>query len=289
MSGLGTNYVFSFNNWLFGGPGQGVQILQIDGLEDVPNLRTQDDNRGYADGMFTGRDFLDGRYITMVLQIMTGSDGTPMSTYLNELKANLVSQQTGTSPLIYTIPGEGTRLINARVRKRAISIDPNYSYGFAKASVQFFCPDPRLYSNTLVSNTLSPLSTRFRTYARTYPMTYTPSGTSGTNSATVTNNGNYTTFPTITVSGSCVGPVVAGTVNGVRYSLAFPTLALGSTDQLVINNDLRTVTLNGSPVRNLLQNGSQWFGFPPGVPATVDYAVTSGSGTCTFTYRDAYI
>ena len=33
MATPASNYVFAFNGWLFGGPGQGVQVLSVDGLE----------------------------------------------------------------------------------------------------------------------------------------------------------------------------------------------------------------------------------------------------------------
>jgi hypothetical protein len=53
-------YSFSFNNQVFGGAGSPYQIQSVDGLEALPDIRSQDDNRGYADGMFSGRDFLSG-------------------------------------------------------------------------------------------------------------------------------------------------------------------------------------------------------------------------------------
>ena len=100
------NYQFAFNGWAFGGLGQGVQVLQVDGLEDMPGLRVQDDNRGFSDGMFTGRDFLNGRVITFTLQVMNDSANT-MQTYLAQLKANLVFQQSGTGTLQFQLPGRG--------------------------------------------------------------------------------------------------------------------------------------------------------------------------------------
>ena len=81
MATPSANYVFGFNGWLFGGPGQGVQVLEIDGLEDLPDVRVQDDSRGYQDGQFTGRDFFQGRHVTFQLQVMNDANGT-MQTYL---------------------------------------------------------------------------------------------------------------------------------------------------------------------------------------------------------------
>jgi len=64
---LTNSYSFSFNGITFGGAGSPYQILSVDGLEGLPGIRNQDDNRGYADGMFSGRDFLGGRTISFTL------------------------------------------------------------------------------------------------------------------------------------------------------------------------------------------------------------------------------
>ena len=63
------SYSFAFNGFIFGGADSPYQITSVDGIEDLPTLRVQDDNRGYQDGMFTGRDFLSGRSILMTLHV----------------------------------------------------------------------------------------------------------------------------------------------------------------------------------------------------------------------------
>ena len=68
-------YSFAFNGFVFGGGNSPYQILSLNGLEDLPQIRNQDDNRGYADGMFTGNDFLSGRSLTMTVQTLS-SNGT---------------------------------------------------------------------------------------------------------------------------------------------------------------------------------------------------------------------
>ena len=68
-------YSFAFNGFVFGGGNSPYQILALNGLEDLPQIRNQDDNRGYADGMFTGNDFLSGRNLTMTIQTLS-SNGT---------------------------------------------------------------------------------------------------------------------------------------------------------------------------------------------------------------------
>lgn len=280
------NYQFAFNGWAFGGLGQGVQVLQVEGLEDMPDLRVQDDTRGFQDGMFTGRDFLSGRTITFTLQIMNDAANS-MQTYLAELKANLVFQQQGTGTLQFQLPGRALQRVYGRVRKRHISIDPDYVYGRAIATVEFFCPDPRVYDDAQILIGLNPTSQVGRIYNRTYNLVYnTPSGTTSS-FATATNAGNVTVFPTITLTGQMLNPIVVNSTTGQSLPL---NISMSAADTIVIDPDLRGVTYNGLPARNLLSNTAQWFGFPPG-NTTIGIVVPTAAATaqCQITYRNGYV
>jgi len=285
MASPTANYGFSFNGWLFGGAGQGVQVLSIQGLEDLPGLRTQDDIRGYSDGMFTGRDFLNGRSVVIQLEIMNDASNT-MFTYLNQLKSYLISQQSGTSVLQFIIPNRGTQRLNARVRKRHITIDPTYTYGKAIATVEFFCPDPRIYNDTQTSTVFTPAAGTGRTYPRVYPLLYNASTGSPGNQQALTNNGNTTTYPVATIVGPVVNPSFYSTTGGTLTVNA----TLTASDTVTIDTDMKSILFNGSTARNLLANGSTWFALDPG---TTTLGLTCSSytagATMTVTYRDAYL
>lgn len=292
-------YGFAFGDgtsqWLFGGAGQGVQVLQVDGLESIPELRTQDTSRGYMDGAFSGRDFLQSRSITFQLQIM-GDANTPQASfqaYLAELRQYLVPQRAGTGVLQFNIPGRGVQRVNARVRRRQITLDPVYTYGRVTALVEFFCPDPRIYDDTLNSYSLttSASGTPVRSYNRTYNLTYVGSG-GATGTVTVTNNGNYETWPTITIGsitsgGACTAPIITNLTTG--DILSFPGLSMSATDVLVIDTDLRTVLLNGVAARNAMSNSSRWFTLPANVSQTLQFTVAAGTQVAQVNYRNAYI
>lgn len=286
MTTPSANFGFAFNGWLFGGAGQGVQVLSIDGLEDLPTLRTQDDNRGYSDGMFSGRDFLNGRTVTMQLQIMSDANNN-YQVYLNQLKANLISQQAGTGVLQFIIPTRGVQLLNARVRRRSIRIDPEYTYGRAFATVEFFCPDPRVYNNTQDIYTFTPVAGTGRTYPRVYPLLYNASTGSPGNQQTLVNDGNTTSYPLINIVGPCVNPTVNNITAGT--SLTF-NVTLTSSDTLVVDTDLKTVLLNGAVSRNLLALGSTWGAATPGNSVWAFLVSTYDTGaTMVMSFRDAYI
>lgn len=281
-----SNYTMAFNGWLFGGIGQGVQILSVEGLESQPELRTQDDTRGYQDGQLTGRDFLNGRNLSFTLQAMNDANGT-MHDYLEELKLNLAFQQQGTGVLQFLLPGRSLQQVEARVRRRHIKIDPEYTYGRSVIELEMFCPDPRIYDDALQSMFFTPQDGFGRTYNRVYPLLYNNSTGVPGNSGTATNAGNYTTFPTFTITGPCTNPIILNQSTGAY--LAFNKTLLGN-DVLVVDPDLRIVTFNGAPARNLLLNGSNWFGIAPG-STTIGFvaSVYSTGASMTTTWRNAYI
>jgi len=175
MASPTSNWQFAFNGWLFGGPGAAVQVLRVEGLEDLPDLRSQDSDRGFSDGMFSGNDFLGGRAITFTLSI-TGNSMAAMQTALGELKANMQFQRNGTGVLQLYIPTRAVQRIGARVRRRSIPVDVAYSQGQVQATIQLFCPDPRVYDDTASTGLLTPGSNVGRVYNRVYPLVYASCG-----------------------------------------------------------------------------------------------------------------
>ena len=292
------NYRFAFNDFEFGGGESVYQIMTLDGLEDLPVIRNQDDNRGYQDGMWTGRDFLSGRTLTFVMTVR-GDTNFSMNHYLDLLQKNLVPQQQGTGLLQFQLPNASLQRINARVRRRAITINTDYSSGLATVTYEFFCPDPRYYDDALQSTNLINATT---TAGRTYNRVYTQPPSAGYNNPylsgmyygggagspnLITNNGWATSSPVITIQGPCINPRVTDVTAG--YYLQVDT-TLGTADTLVLDTDLRTVTLNGINRRALLNNSSTWFAAPPGTSYyTFTATGTDGNTACVVTWRSAYI
>lgn len=290
-------YSFAFNDFVFGGNGSPYQILTIDGLEDLPVIRNQDDNRGYQDGMWTGRDFLSGRTITMTI-IIRGDINNSMSTNLDIMQRALQPQQSGTTPLQFQLPDQSLQYINARVRRRALQINTSYSSGMATATYEFFCPDPRYYDDIQQStNLINATTVAGRTYNRVYTATATipanPDETGmayggGSSAANlITNSGWTTTYPTITIQGPCINPKVTDVTAGAFLLI---DATLGTNDTLVLNTNLRTVTLNGIARRALLNNSSTWFAAPPGTSYYTFIATGTDSNTsCLVTWYNAFI
>lgn len=291
------SYSFAFNDFIFGGGSSPYQILSVEGLEDLPVIRNQDDNRGYTDGMFTGRDFLSGRNLLITIQI-TGNSNYSMTQNVNTLQANLKPQQQGTGILQFQIPGSNLQRVNARVRRRALKIDPDFTYGRSIAIYEFFAPDPRRYDDTLQTTDLVLGSTSAgRTYNRVYTATATPGGNpfetgmsfgGGASSPNlITNSGYTTTYPTITIYGPAINPIVSNVTAGAQLKINY---TLAQTDVLVLDTDFRTVTLNGVSRRAILDNNSTWFGAEPGTSYyTFTASGITASTSCVVSWRSAYI
>jgi hypothetical protein len=284
MPVITNSYSFSFAGITFGGSGSPYQILSVEGLEGLPGIRNQDDNRGYQDGMFSGRDFLGGRTISIIFQTFA-SGGNSAQTNFNTIQAKLLPQTSGTTPLYFIFPPSGEQFVNARVRVLRTSVDPNYTYGMITSQVEFFCPDPNYYDSTQQSASLSVSAAPGRTYNRTYNLVY--GFGSYTTLTNVVNSGWATTYPVITITGPITNPTLGNVTTG-QYLLLSGTFA--NTDTLVIDLYNKLITLNGVSARNLLSTGT-WFAAPAG---TSQYYLTgsfttSGLTAATVTWYNAYI
>lgn len=278
-------YSFAFDDFIFGGDNSPYQIMTINGLEDLPDIRNQDDNRGYQDGMWTGRDFLSGRTITMSITVR-GDVNNSMSTNLYSLQAALQPQQQGTKVLQFQMPNAPLQRVNARVRRRAVTVDTSYSSGLATLVYEFFCPDPLIYEDTNnTQNIYSAIGETGRIYNRIYNMLY--GGGSGNNQL-ITNDGWATTYPVITITGPALNPKISDITSGAFLLLNYNMVI---SDTIVIDTNLRSVTLNGVNQRSILDNSSTWFALPSGT-SVYQFRATSNTGTgtsCIVSWRNAYI
>jgi len=282
-----TTYQFQFGSFVFGA-GTPFQVQNIDGLQTLPMMRTQDDNQGYNDGMFSGRDFLGGRDIVMDFIITAGNSNTAQTNF-NLFRAALIPQQQGVTTLTYLLsPSDTQKTIGVRVRDRKINLDPEYTYGFIKAQVTFFAPDPRSYEASTI-NTLTPATP---TGARTYNLTFNRQYIYGSSTpTTITNNGTWVAGPQIVLNGPFSSAILQNltTNQTMTFSLSLNT---GETLNIDCLNRAITKTSGGitTPARNYLQSGSSWIQLQTGSNSLVFTAYNNtGSTNAVVTSASAYI
>ena len=285
MTTLIANYSFSFNGQVFGGANSPYQVLSVDGLESLPGIRNQDDNRGYADGMFSGRDFLAGRTISIIFNTF-GTAGASAQDNYNTIQQTLLPQTQGTTPLYFMLSdNQVEQVVYARVRALRTAIDPNYTYGYITSQVEFFCPDPRYYASNVQTADMLFSADLGRTYNKIFNYTY--GGGSASITTTINNAGWADTYPTIVINGPITSPIIGNQTENAQLSF---TGSYADTDFLSIDLYNKLITLNGNPARNTLLSGT-WFSAQPGN----NEFYFSGTGTlvgttqAVVTWQSAYI
>ena len=250
-------YQFAFNDFTFGA-GTVYSVIDVDGIASLPPLRTQDDNRGYVDGAYSGRDFYDGRTITFNI-VTFGDSSHTAQYYYRALKTALAPQQIGSPGNLSTFQfrldsGDTLKTMAGRVRANETVIDADYTYGYIQSLITLYFPDPRYYDNTVQTATGSTVS--------------------------VANAGWASTCPIITIA----SPGASGTIYNGMDTMAFANVNTGAN--LVIDLLYRTITQNSLASRNVLVGNSTWAYVPANT--TLSF-VSSGMGSMSIAWQNAYI
>lgn len=223
-----------------------------------------------------------------------GSANSVMSAQANYnlLKSNLLPTASytpfsTTNQLQFKLPQvSGIQFFNARVRDSKTVVTPDFTYGYITSQWTFFAPDPRFYDNTQQNASITITTSLGRTYNRIYPLTY--GGGSAAITTTVNNTGWATTYPIITINGPITNPVIGNLTQGSNITISGVYV---NTDNIVVDLGQRLVTLNGTPARNLVTGGSNWFSAQPGVNQfyLTGTGTLAGTTTASITWFNAYI
>lgn len=266
-----SNYQITFNNLTIGA-GTNYQITNYDGLGGTSPLRIQDDNRGYIDGSYSGRDFYDERTVTIDMLVI--GDSTNSTQYYYQILQSSFAPQalgyyvdpTGNTPAAnqlqlfqYQLTTDtGTKRLYGRSRGITTPIDADFTYGYIVTQVQFSFPDPRYYDDAGTTKT----------------------GTS----FTLTNTGWATSCPVITIA-SCNA---SGTISDGTTTMSFGGLT--ATHNLTIDLLQRVIYYDGYAARNFMTSASTgWLSIAPNTLSGSPVTWTSTVGSMSVTYRNAFI
>jgi hypothetical protein len=266
------------------GAGTPWQIQSLSGLEDLPDLRTGDTPRAYRHGAVPGLDLADGRTITLELMVFDSGTGN-FAANVEQLKG-ISSPLADETELVYQLPGRLGRSIRCRPRRRSLPVDLEYSFRKGNAVIELFATDPRIYDEFATSNVIAlPSAATGLTFDASAPFVFGSAGTGGT--LNVLNQGNTpapwfaridgpVTDPTLTLAATGQQVRLVGTVNAGEF-LSIDSLA----PSVVLNGTASRYSWSAGP-------GSVWWELPVGTSA-VQFGATAGTGTCTFTYRSAWL
>lgn len=151
-------------------------------------------------------------------------------------------------------------------------------------TIGLIAPDPRKYSATLNQQTVNQgAAPAGLALPWTFPITF-PAGAPPM-SVSVTNAGSFETRPTVVIQGPIAAPRILNQVTG--QIVAYSSLTLGATDQLVVDFLNRTALLNGA-ARPADANSSWWI-LPPGTTGVQLLGTATSGSSLTVYWRDAWI
>jgi hypothetical protein len=184
------------------------------------------------------------------------------------------------------ITGEGvTRQMGVRsVGSSPVEIIEGNSYTDAVWRVQWQALDPRMYDVALSSTVVSlPLTSGGWVFPWVFDWTFGGGSAGGTVFAT--NTGSAPAPWSARFDGPLVNPSI--THQELGLTLLF-NITLAAGDFLVVDSTARTVLLGGTASRYSTLAQPNWFDLSPLTSNTIRFNAASGSGTMTFSYRNAW-
>lgn len=146
------------------GPGSPYAVTAIEGLDDLPDIRSQDVERPGQHGDYTGPDYTGPRTVMLRLGIRADSP--------DELRALTLALRNATQPQAQPAPLrflDQDLLVWGKVRRRSLPYDAEHLWRIGDAALEVYCADPYLYGleeRTASTTAYSPAA------GRTYPLTY---------------------------------------------------------------------------------------------------------------------
>jgi hypothetical protein len=244
-------------NGLAIGRGSRYGITRLSGLDDLPDQRTADEPRDDW-GDDSAEDRTGPRYVELDLGLHADNP-----THLRQLvdAARAAFRPNLVLPLYLY---DSTRLVYAKVRKRALPYDATMLRRTGEGYLQFYCADPLVYEGdlqTLVVHLPAP-GTGGLTLPLTLPLTLGDGGVPG--SVVATNSGYADTYPLLTIAANAAtlpSPSVENVTTGERIDL---DLTMLPGDVLVVDSAAGTIMLNGTADRLNARQGLDWLHLQPG-------------------------
>ena len=280
-----TDWEVEFRDLLLGGDTD-FSLVQVEGLVDIPDLRTGDQALLRRHGLHPGDDFLGARTVTLTFEVY-GDTEAELSTNMDALQGAF---RPGLSeePLVFQLPGvaEGNKAqVYARCRRRQSVIDRDWYYRLPLVVVEMVATDPRVYANTEDSVSADlPSGGAGLTFNATFSLSF--GGAISGGALNVTNDGTFPTPVAIKVEGPVTNPRITNTTLDKKLEL---DLVVADGDYVILDSATRTILLNGTASRySSLTDDSEWWDLAPGVNAITYRASTATSSTITLTARSAW-
>lgn len=280
----------TFNNTL--NPATGIYMLQNipEGMHH-PSIRQSENPLQNRHGIVDGFSYYGSRVITLTGKVI-GSTQATRKTLEENLRAifQLDAVQTGDDPSYYTL-----YMVDEDGEEKQMAVKVSTGIEFSKEAgnpyirdfiVSLKARNPVWLSQDLYTETVNQgKPSASLTLPTTLPIVF---GSTFINEGTITNGGNFGTFPVITITGSGENPTITNVTTNQSLTI---NVTLVEGDELIIDCENGTVTLNGDDALAYLSSSSQFLQLASGdnTIQVTDDSEDSLDIDVEFSYRYAWI
>lgn len=226
----------------------------IEGVSGLPNIRSATGVNQGRDGSWVSRQLYEGRYISFQGRIFGGE---PIDVENKRRELVSVLQRKRLKLRIITYAGME---FATDVFVMANQMPINRELNIAKWKIDLLSEDPLFYDNS--SGELLAIISKTIDGGFDIPFDIPFDISAGSEPSVVTNSGNETVYPIITITTPATNPkIINRTTN--KFMQVMVTVLDG--DKLIIDMRNKTITHNGLNVYALQYEGSTFFGLIPGM------------------------
>lgn len=226
----------------------------IEGVSGLPNIRSATGVNQGRDGSWVSRQLYEGRYISFQGRIFGGE---PID--VENKRRELVSVLQRKKLKLRIITYAGMEFIT-EVFVMANQMPINRELNIVKWKIDLLSEDPLFYDNS--AGELLATIGKVMDGGFDIPFDIPFNISAGGEPSVVTNSGNETVYPIITISTSATNPKLINRATN-EFMQVMTTVLEG--DKLIIDMRNKTITHNGLNIYSLQRDGSTFFGLVPGV------------------------
>lgn len=226
----------------------------IEGVSGLPNIRSATGVNQGRDGSWVSRQLYEGRYISFQGRIFGGE---PID--VENKRRELVSVLQRKKLKLRIITYAGMEFIT-EVFVMANQMPINRELNIVKWKIDLLSEDPLFYDNS--AGELLATIGKVMDGGFDIPFDIPFNISAGGEPSVVTNSGNETVYPIITISTPATNPKLINRATN-EFMQVMTTVLDG--DKLIIDMRNKTITHNGLNIYALQRDGSTFFGLVPGV------------------------
>lgn len=226
----------------------------IEGVSGLPNIRSATGVNQGRDGSWVSRQLYEGRYISFQGRIFGGE---PID--VENKRRELVSVLQRKKLKLRIITYAGMEFIT-EVFVMANQMPINRELNIVKWKIDLLSEDPLFYDNS--AGELLATVGKVMDGGFDIPFNIPFNISAGGEPSVVTNSGNETVYPIITISTPATNPKLINRATN-EFMQVMTTVLDG--DKLIIDMRNKTITHNGLNIYALQRDGSTFFGLVPGV------------------------